>query len=105
MLKNEVKDTDYNYNQTNTSKFASTSYNYKNNSQNIKNINPYSTLSVFSSFKGFYNKKFNLTNYKNERENSRSRSRSPERIYNTNKPRGNGIPTDALERIIFLGNI
>ena len=105
MLKNEVKDTDYNYNQTNTSKFASTNYNYKNNSQNIKNINPYSTLSVFSSFKGFYNKKFNLTNYKNERENSRSRSRSPERIYNTNKPRGNGIPTDALERIIYLGNI
>ena len=56
-------------------------------------------------FKGFYNKQFNLTNYKNDRENSRSRSRSPERRYEPHKLRGNGIPEDALERIRFLGTI
>ena len=93
------------YNQTNSSQFTSTNYNYKNTSANIKNYNPSSTLPTFSHFKGFYNKKFNLTIYKNERESSRSRSRSPERKYSINKPRGNGIPIDALERIIFLGNI
>ena len=71
----------------------------------MKKYNPSSTLPAFSDFKGFYNKKFNLTNYKIERENSRSRSRSPERIYQEHKPRGNGIPTDALDRIIYLGNI
>ena len=92
------------YNKINNSEFNSTNYKYKNQS-NIKNLNPFSTLPVFSNFKGFFNKKFNLTNYKNERDDSRSRSKSSERIYKTNIPRGNGIPTDALERIIYLGNI
>ena len=108
MLKNDYKTIDYNsqnYYQTNTSQFTSTNYNFKNSSSNLKKFNPSSTLPTFSNFKGFYNKKFNLTSYKIERENSRSRSRSPERIYKSNKPRGNGIPTDALERIIYLGNI
>ena len=108
MLKNENKKIGYinqNFNQTNTSHFDSTNYNFKTISSDMKKYNPSSTLPAFSDFKGFYNKKFNLTNYKVERENSRSRSRSPERIYQEHKPRGNGIPTDALDRIIYLGNI
>ena len=108
MLKNENKKFSYinqNFNQTNTSHFDSTNYNFKTISSDMKKYNPSSTLPAFSDFKGFYNKKFNLTNYKVERENSRSRSRSPERIYQEHKPRGNGIPTDALDRIIYLGNI
>ena len=108
MIKNANKKFDYSnqiFNQTNTSEFTSTNYNYKNISSKINNFSPSSTLPAFSNFKGFYNKKFNLTNYKTERDNSRSRSKSPERIYNINKPRGNGIPNDALERIIYLGNI
>ena len=107
MFRNENKKDINNgiFNQTNSSLFTSTNYNFKNTSTNFKNYNPSSTLPAFSNFRGFYNKKFNLTIYKSERDNSRSRSRSPERKYTINKPRGNGIPTDALERIIFLGNI
>ena len=108
MIKNENKKFDYinqNFNQINNSQFSSTNYKFKTISSDMKNFTPASTLPAFSDFKGFYNKKFNLTTYKNERENSRSRSRSPERIYQEHKPRGNGIPTDALERIIYLGNI
>ena len=108
MLKNENKKFSYinpSFNQTNTSHFDSTNYNFRTISSDMKKYNPSSTLPAFSDFKGFYNKKFNLTNYKIERENSRSRSRSPERIYQEHKPRGNGIPTDALDRIIYLGNI
>jgi len=108
MLKNENKKFSYinpSFNQTNTSHFDSTNYNFRTISSDMKKYNPSSTLPAFSDFKGFYNKKFNLTSYKIERENSRSRSRSPERIYQEHKPRGNGIPTDALDRIIYLGNI
>ena len=108
MLKNENKKFSFinqNFNQTNTSNFDSTNYNFKTISSDMKKFNPSSTIPASSDFTGFYNKKFNLTNYKIERENSRSRSRSPERIYQEHKPRGNGIPTDALERIIYLGNI
>ena len=106
MIKNENTNwSNHAYNKTNNSEFSSTNYKYKNYQSDSKNLNPFSTLPAFSNFKGFFNKKFNLTNYKNEREDSRSRSKSPERIYNTNKPRGNGIPTDALERIIYLGDI
>ena len=104
MIKNENTYFSNDSYKINDTEFSSTNYKYKNQS-NIKNMNPFSTLPVFSNFKGFFNKKFNLTNYKNERDDSRSRSKSPERIYNTNKPRGNGIPTDALERIIYIGNI
>ena len=74
-------------------------------SNEAKTFEPSSTLPVFSMFKGFYNTKFNLTNYKNQRDNSRSRSRSPERRYEPHKIRGNGISEDALERIKFLGSI
>ena len=81
--------------------------NYKNDiiSSEPKNFDPLSTLPVFSKFKGFFNKNFNLTNYKQDRDNSRSHSRSPERRIEPHKIRGNGIPEDALERIRFLGTI
>ena len=90
------------------SQFISTNYNYTKTSSNfrsLKNFSPTSTLPAFSKFKGFFNKKFNLTAYKEDRDNSRSRSRSPERVYHPHIPRGNGIPQDALERIIYLGKI
>lgn len=84
-----------------------TTPNYRNNilSNETKTFDLMSTLPAFSMFKGFYNKKFNLTSYKNDRDNSRSRSRSPERRYEPHKIRGNGIPEDALERINFFGTI
>ena len=88
--------------------FPTTSSNYKTNIQTNevnKNFEAISTLPAFTMFKGFYNKKFNLTSYKNERENSRSRSRSPERRIEPHKIRGNGIPDDALDRISFFGTI
>ena len=88
------------YQTTTTSNFRKTNLLDKN-----KILDPSTTLPVFTRFKGFYNKQFNLTNYKNDRENSRSRSRSPERRYEPHKLRGNGIPEDALERIRFLGTI
>ena len=83
-----------------TSNFINTNILNKN-----KNLEPSTTLPAVTMFKGFYNKPFNLTSYKNYRENSRSRSRSPERRYEPHKLRGNGIPEDALERIKFLGTI
>ena len=84
-----------------------TTPNYRNNilSNETKTFDLMSTLPAFSMFKGFYNKKFNLTSYKNDRDNSRSRSRSPERLYKPHKIKGNGIPEDALERINFFGTI
>ena len=87
--------------------YNSTTINYRNNnlSNELKTIEPTTTLPAFTMFKGFYNKKFNLTSYKNDRDNSRSRSRSPERRIEPHKIRGNGIPDDALERIKFLGTI
>ena len=81
------------------------SFNKKTLLNEAKTIDPTTTLPAFTMFKGFYNKKFDLTSYKNDRDNSRSRSRSPERRYETHKIRGNGIPEDALERIRFLGTI
>ena len=70
-----------------------TTPNYRNNilSNETKTFDLMSTLPAFSMFKGFYNKKFNLTSYKNDRDNSRSRSRSPERRIEPHKIRGNGI--------------
>ena len=55
-----------------------------------------------TKFQGFYNKKFNLTSYHKMKESSRSRSKSPERIYLPNKKKGNGIPNDIIPRITFL---
>ena len=56
-------------------------------------------------FKGFFNKRFNLTKYKESREKSLSLSRSLEKIIKPHKLRGNGIPEDILERIKFLKKI
>ena len=56
MIKNENKKFDYRnqiFNQTNTSEFTSTNYNYKNISSKINNFSPSSTLPAFSNFKGF----------------------------------------------------
>ena len=94
-------------NQLNIDTYPTNKINYRSNiiSKDAKTFDPSSTLPVFTMFKGFYNKKFNLTSYKNERENSRSRSRSPKRRYEPHKIRGNGISEDALERIHYLGNI
>ena len=95
-------------NQLNLDTYISTARNFKTNiltNETKTNFEPSSTIPSFKIFKGFYNKKFNLTNYKNERDNSRSRSRSPERRHEPHKIRGNGIPEDALERIHFLGTI
>ena len=60
-------------------------------------------ISYFTNFPGFFNKKFNLTVFRKEREDSRSKSRSPEKIINPHKLKGNGIPKDIIERIKFLG--
>ena len=49
-------------------------------------------LASFSDFPGFFFKKFNLTSYKKKRDDSRARSKSPERIYKLNHKKGNGIP-------------
>ena len=66
MIKNENTNwSNHAYNKTNNSEFSSTNYKYKNYQSDSKNLNPFSTLPAFSNFKGFFNKKFNLTNYKN----------------------------------------
>ena len=62
-------------------------------------------LSYFTKFQGFFNKKFNLTSFKQKRDDSRSRSQSLERIINPHKIKGNGIPTDIISRMKFLGKI
>ena len=62
-------------------------------------------LSRLTHFDGFYNKKFNLTTYSKMREASRSRSKSPERIYLPNHKKGNGIPNDIIQRIKYIKNI
>ena len=62
-------------------------------------------LSYFSNFQGFFNKKFNLTSFKQKRDDSRSRSQSPERVINPHKLKGNGIPDDIVDRTKYLGKI
>ena len=62
-------------------------------------------LTTNIAFKGFFNKKFNLTKYKESREKSLSLSRSLEKIIKPHQLRGNGIPNDILERIKFLKKI
>ena len=56
-------------------------------------------------FPGFFFKKFNLTSYKKKRDDSRARSKSPERIYKLNHKKGNGIPNDLIERLKYLTKI
>ena len=62
-------------------------------------------LSYFANFQGFFNKKFNLTSFKQKRDDSRSRSRSLEKMINPHKIKGNGIPKDIVARTKFLGKI
>ena len=59
-------------------------------------------LSYFNQFEGFFNKNFNLTTFKKEREESRSLSKSPQRIRLPHQIRGNGIPKTIKERLAFL---
>ena len=61
-------------------------------------------LSYFNKFPGFFNKNFNLTIFKKQREDSRSHSKSPERIRLPHHIRGNGIPNNINERLKFLNN-
>ena len=110
MQKNENKKLEKNFKkkEIKIESIPSNTTDFKNNilkKETPPKIEPTSTLSAFTMFKGFYNKNFNLTSYKSERDNSRSRSRSPERHYEPHKIRGNGIPNDILERIKFLGSI
>jgi hypothetical protein len=65
----------------------------------------YKSLLTTDNFKGFFNKKFNLTSYHKLREESRSHSKSPERIYLPHKLKGNGIPNKLLDRLNFLKSI
>ena len=58
-----------------------------------------------NEFQGFFFKKFNLTTYKRERDDSRERSKSPERIYKLNYKKGNGIPDDLIERLNYFTKI
>ena len=62
-------------------------------------------LSYFSKFPGFFNRNFNLTTFKKQKEESRSHSKSPEKIRLPNHMRGNGIPNNINERLKFLNNI
>ena len=59
-------------------------------------------LTKYNEFPGFFFKKFNLTTYKKKRDDSRERSKSPERIYKLNYKKGNGIPNDLIERLNYL---
>ena len=98
--------------------------NIDNNNIDTKNINPENNTSqdflqekrqekdkgkeritLYNEFPGFFFKKFNLTTYKKERDDSRERAKSPERIYKLNHKKGNGIPNDLIERLKYLTNI
>ena len=59
-------------------------------------------LSYFNQFAGFFNRNFNLTTFKKERQESRSLSKSPQRIRLPHQIRGNGIPKTINERLAFL---
>ena len=93
---NNLTENDQNKNITNLSNtmptFNSNKYNYK-------------SLLTTNNFKGFFNKKFNLTSYQKQREESRSHSKSPEKIYIPHKLKGNGIPNKLLERLNYLKTI
>ena len=82
-----------------------TNNNNKLFSSTFQNFRRNTPITKLTKFTGFFFKSFNLTEYKKERENSRSRSLSIERIYKPHKPRGNGIPEDILERTRFLSKI
>jgi len=73
-----------------------------NTAQNFNKITPLKTI---SNFKGFFNKRFNLTKYRNERQNAFALSHSLEKIIKPHQLRGNGIPNEASERIRYLKKI
>ena len=64
--------------------------------KNLKLIPP-------EEFPGFFNKKFDLTIYKKNREKLRLKLKSASKIYYPHHKRGNGIPNNLFERISFLG--
>ena len=70
-----------------------------------KKIIPLTPISTKTQFKGFFNKKFNLTIYKNTRQKALLQSHSKEKIIIPHQLRGNGIPNDILERIKLLKKI
>ena len=76
--------------------------NTSNSEDILSTTMPSDLLARLTKFDGFYNKKFNLTSYSKMREESRSRSKSPERIYLPTKLKGNGIPNDIIPRIEFI---
>ena len=59
----------------------------------------------FNEFPGFFYKKFDLTVYKKKCDDSREKTKSPERIYKLNHKKGNGIPDDLIERLKYLNKI
>ena len=70
--------------------FSKTMNEFKNKNMNIKETT------------GFFNKKFNLDDYKKLRENIRLKLKSPKNRPLLNHKRGNGIPNNFLERMKFL---
>ena len=70
-----------------------------------KKIIPLTPISTKTQFKGFFNKKFNLTIYKNTRQKALLQSHSKEKIIIPHRIRGNGIPNDIFERIKLLKKI
>ena len=78
---------------------------YRYLSNTAKNFNRKTQLTKNFIFKGFFNKKFNLTKYKQSREESLLLSKSMEKIIKPHQARGNGIPDNILERIAFLKKI
>ena len=74
-------------------------------SNTAQNFNRITSLKTISNFKGFFNKRFNLTKYKNERQNAFALSHSLEKIIKPHQLRGNGIPNEASERIRYLKKI
>ena len=79
----------------NISQINTSRYFYKSQRKNVINFD----------FPGFFFKKFNLTSYKKSCDDSRAKSKSPERIYKLNHKKGNGIPEDLLERLKYINNI
>lgn len=68
-------------------------------------LKPKSKPNVFKEFQGFFFKKFNLTTYKKERDDSRERSKSPEYKYKPNHKKGNGVPDDLIKRLKYISKI
>ena len=71
-------------------------------SNTVENFNRRIQLKTISNFKGFFNKNFDLTKYKKERQNIFLLSHSLEKIIKPHTIRGNGIPNDITQRIKYL---